>query len=178
MSVDAARVKELRERTGAGVLACREALVSAQGDLEQAVRILREKGLAAAAKKADRVAKDGLIHAYIHPGGRLGVLVEVNCETDFVARTDDFKALAHQIALQIAGTDPPPRYVSRAEIPADEAGQQPGGLDAYAAKACLLEQPFVKNTAVRVQDLLTETIAKVGENIAIRRFSRFQIGDA
>ncbi len=176
MSVEAARVKELRERTGAGVLACREALASAHGDVEKAIRYLREKGLAAAAKKADRVVNDGIIHAYIHPGGRLGVLVEVNCETDFVARTDDFKALAHQIALQIAGTDPPPRYVSRAEIPAEEAAQRAGGLDAYAAQTCLLEQPFVKDTSVRIQDLLTETIAKVGEHIAIRRFCRFQLG--
>ena len=176
MSVEVARVKELRDRTGAGVLACREALAAGGGDLEQAVLYLRKKGLADAAKKSDRVAKDGLVSAYIHAGGRLGVLVEVNCETDFVARTDDFKTLVHHIALQIAGTNPPPQYVSRDEMPAELREHHGADLDRYAAETCLLEQPFIKDTTVRIQDLVTATIAKVGEHVTIRRFSRFQLG--
>ncbi len=187
-------VAELREKTGAGLLDCKKALDEAQGNMEQAETILRKKGVASAAKKAGRSTSDGLIEAYIHVGGKVGVLVEVNCETDFVAKTDDFKAFCRDICLQIAAASP--SYVRREEVPEVElakerdiaaaqlAGKPPaaiqkiveGKLEKYYSQVCLLDQPFVKNPEKTIKDLLTEKIAKIGENMQIRRFVRFQLG--
>ena len=187
-------VGELREKTGAGLLDCKKALDEAQGNLEQAETILRKKGASSAAKKAGRSTSDGLIEAYIHVGGKVGVLVEVNCETDFVGKTDDFKALCRDICLQIAAANP--TCVRREEVPeadvakerdiavAQVAGKPPaavqkiveGKLEKYYSQICLLDQPFVKNPEKSIKDLLTERIAKLGENIQIRRFVRFQLG--
>jgi elongation factor Ts len=153
------QVRELRESTGAGIMDCKRALQDANGSLDGALAILREKGLASAAKRAGRTANQGVIESYIHSGGRIGVLVELNCETDFVARTEDFRALAHDIAMQIAAMDP--------DSFADEASD--GG-------ARLLEQAFIKDPSKTVQDLVTETIARTGENIQVRRFVRFALG--
>ncbi len=187
-------VAELREKTGAGLLDCKKALDEAQGNMEQAETILRKKGVASAAKKAGRSTSDGLIEAYIHVGGKVGVLVEVNCETDFVAKTDDFKAFCRDICLQIAAASP--SYVRREEVPEVElakerdiaaaqlAGKPPaaiqkiveGKLEKYYSQVCLLDQPFVKDPEKTIKDLLTEKIAKIGENMQIRRFVRFQLG--
>ena len=166
MSTDAARVKELREKTGAGVMECKKALTEANGDIERAIEILRERGLAKVAKRAERVASQGLIEAYIHAGGRIGAMVEINCETDFVARTDEFRNLAHDIAMQVAATAP--RYLSCEEMPPDTK-EQPCDI-------CLLEQPFIKNPSQTVKDRVNEVIAKTGENIVVRRFVRFELG--
>jgi elongation factor Ts len=159
-------VKELREMTGAGVIECKNALVEAAGDLDKAKEILRERGLAKAEKKRGRLALEGLVEAYVHPGGRLGAIIEVNCETDFVARTPEFKELAHNLALQVAATAP--QFISRDELPS--------GNDANPEEICLLHQPFIKDPQKTVQDIITETIAKVGENITVRRFARFELG--
>ena len=187
-------VGELREKTGAGLLDCKKALDEAQGNLEQAETILRKKGASSAAKKAGRSTSDGLIEAYIHVGGKVGVLVEVNCETDFVGKTDDFKSLCRDICLQIAAANP--TCVRREEVPeadvakerdiavAQVAGKPPaavqkiveGKLEKYYSQVCLLDQPFVKNPEKSIKDILTERIAKLGENIQIRRFVRFQLG--
>jgi elongation factor Ts len=190
MDVPAALVRELRALTGAGVLDCRNALVESGGDLQKAVELLRAKGLVTAQKKATREAREGLIEAYIHQGGRLGVLVEVNCETDFVSRTEDFKRLAHDLAMQIAASAP--RYISREEIPPEVEEEQrrlfrieAKGDEAVAEamwerwvrENCLLEQPFIRDESRRVQEVIAEAVAKVGENILVRRFARFKLGE-
>ncbi len=197
MEIRASQVKELRARTGAGVIDCKNALAEARGDLEKAQQLLRAKGLAAAARKSGRIAKEGLVTSYIHGEGRLGVLVEINCETDFVARTEDFKILAREVALQVAASDP--RYVSRQDVPEDVAASERA---AYLAKAradgkngadadaeaqqqmekfyeasCLLDQPFIRDERRSVGDLIKEVIAKTGENIQVRRFARFRLGE-
>ena len=195
--VTAALVKELRERTGAGMMDCKKALGETEGDLDKAVDLLREKGLAAAAKKAGRVAAEGLVEAYIHGAGRIGVLLEINCETDFVAKTDGFKELARDVAMQIAATNP--LYVAREEVPAEQIAHEQeifrvqalnegkpekivekmvvGRIEKYYKEVCLLEQPFIKDADKSVKDLITESIAKIGENISVRRFARFQLGE-
>ena len=195
--ITAALVKELRERTGAGMMDCKKALSATDGDLEKAIDFLREKGLAAAAKKAGRVAAEGLVEAYIHGGGRIGVLVEVNCETDFVAETDAFKELVKDIAMHIAATNP--SYLKREEVPTAELEHEQavlaeqarnegkpekiiekmvaGRIEKYYKEVCLMEQPFVKDPDKTISDLITESIAKIGENISIRRFTRYQLGE-
>ena len=195
--ITAALVKELRERTGAGMMDCKKALSATDGDLEKAIDFLREKGLAAAAKKAGRVAAEGLVEAYIHGGGRIGVLVEVNCETDFVAKTDAFKELVKDIAMHIAATNP--SYLKREEVPTAELEHEQavlaeqarnegkpekiiekmvaGRIEKYYKEVCLMEQPFVKDPDKTISDLITESIAKIGENISIRRFTRYQLGE-
>lgn len=195
--ITAALVKELRERTGAGMMNCKKALSATDGDLEKAIDFLREKGLAAAAKKAGRVAAEGLVEAYIHGGGRIGVLVEVNCETDFVAKTDAFKELVKDIAMHIAATNP--SYLKREEVPTAELEHEQavlaeqarnegkpekiiekmvaGRIEKYYKEVCLMEQPFVKDPDKTISDLITESIAKIGENISIRRFTRYQLGE-
>jgi elongation factor Ts len=193
-----ALVKELREKTGAGLLDCQKALGEAEGDVEKALRVLREKGLAKAAKKGTRVAADGAITAYIHPGAKIGVLLEVNCETDFVARTDEFQALLRDLAMQVAAASP--RYVRREEVPAEdleaeraiyrkqaEQSGKPaqvierivaGQVDRYYKDICLLEQPFIKQSDRSVNDVVQEAVARLGENVTIRRFARFQLGES
>lgn len=195
--ITAALVKELRERTGAGMMDCKKALSATDGDLEKAIDFLREKGLAAAAKKAGRVAAEGLVEAYIHGGGRIGVLVEVNCETDFVAKTDAFQELVKDIAMHIAATNP--SYLKREEVPTAELEHEQavlaeqarnegkpekiiekmvaGRIEKYYKEVCLMEQPFVKDPDKTISDLITESIAKIGENISIRRFTRYQLGE-
>lgn len=165
MQVPLEAIKELRERTGAGVLECKNALVDAGGDVERAMALLKEKGLFLAEKRASRATREGLVEAYIHTGGRIGALVEVNCETDFVARTDDFKELAHNLAMQVAASEP--KCVSPEEA---VMGDDP-------AETCLLLQPFIKEPQKTIQDLINEARAKFGENIRVRRFARFQLGD-
>lgn len=194
MAVTTEMIKELRQRTNAGVLDCKKALEQNDGDMDKAMAYLKEKGLVAAAKKAERSAADGRIEAYIHPGNKVGVLLEVNCETDFVARTPDFEALCHDIAMQIAALNP--RWLSRQDVPAEvvaeqqaqfvaEVGDKPpavmerilsGKFDKFYQENCLLEQPFIKDDSQTVQQLLTEAIAKLGENIIVARFARFGIG--
>jgi elongation factor Ts len=192
--ISAQLVSTLREKTGAGLLDCKKALTEANGDLEQAETILRKKGVASAAKKAGRTANEGLVESYIHLGGKVGVLIEVNCETDFVAKTDEFKTFCRDLCLQIAAASP--LYVSREDVPeaeltkereiaaAQAAGKPPaavqkiveGKLEKYYSTVCLLEQPFVKNPDQTIKDLLTSKIAKLGENMLVRRFVRFQVG--
>jgi len=196
--VTAALVKELRERTGAGMMDCKRALEETGGDSDKALVILREKGLAAAAKREGRQASEGLAEAYIHPGGKIGVLVEVNCETDFVANTDEFKALVKDIALHIA-SPASPSWVSRDDVPgslvdserhifevqAKESGKPDnviekivqGKLDAFYRDHVLLDQPFVKDDSKTIQGLLDETSARVGEKVAVRRFVRYKLGE-
>ncbi len=166
MQISTAVVKELRRKTGAGVIDCKKALLEAEGKLEKAAEILNQRGLALARKKADRTADQGIIEAYVHQGGQIAVLVELNCETDFVARTDEFKELAHNLALQIAAMSP--QFISPEDMPQE--------TDTDPQMACLLLQPFIKDPNKTVQDIITETIAKVGENIKIRRFVRFELG--
>ena len=195
--VSAAQVRELRERTGAGMLDCKKALADAQGDMEKAIQLLREKGLATAQKKAGRVASQGLVGSYIHAGGKIGVLIEVNCETDFVARTTEFQELVRDLAMQVAAANP--RWVRREEVPADviesersiyrtqaaSSGKPPqvvekiveGKLEKFFADTCLLEQPFIKDPDRTVGQLVTEAISRIGENIVVRRFARFQLGE-
>ncbi len=194
--ISAELVKELRDRTGAGFMDCKRALTESEGDLEKAVLILRDKGLAAAAKKAGRDAREGLVSSYIHTGGRVGVLIEVNCETDFVARTDEFQKLVRDLAVQVAGLSP--QYVDEAGIPpadkalkqrellADEATQKKpeairqqivdGQLKKWYSQVCLLDQPF-RDEERTVRDLVTEKIATIGENIRVRRFTRYALGE-
>ncbi len=196
-TITAAMVKELREKTGAGMMDCKKALQESDGDIDKAVELLRKKGIAKAEKKASREVKDGLVEAYIHAGGKLGVLVEVNCETDFVAKTEDFQTFVHNVAMQIAATNP--IAISREEVPADiiekeiniykeqakSAGKPEhiiekiaqGKLDKFYAESVLLEQAYIRDPEKSVKDYLTEIIAKLGENITIRRFARFRIGD-
>lgn len=166
MQVSTTTIKELREKTGAGIIDCKKALLKAEGNMEKAAEILNQHGLALARKKADRVADQGIIEAYIHQGGQIAALIEVNCETDFVARTDEFKELAHNLALQIAAMSP--QFISPEDMPQE--------TDTDPQIACLLLQPFIKDLNKTVQDIITETIAKVGENIKIRRFVRFELG--
>jgi elongation factor Ts len=197
MSITAAQVKELRDKTGAGMMDCKKALAEVDGDVEKAVEYLRKKGIASAAKKAGRATAQGLVESYIHPGGGVGVLVEVNCETDFVARTDEFKQFVHDLAMHIAATNPV--AVSADDIDADllarereifiaqakEEGKPEaiaekmveGRLKKFKKEVALLEQPFVKNPDETVEDLLKSKIGSLGENMIIRRFSRFQVGD-
>jgi elongation factor Ts len=159
-------IKELREKTSAGVMECKQALQEAGGDLNRASEVLQERGLAKAEKKMDRVASQGLIEAYIHSGGRIGVMVEVNCESDFVARTDEFKALAHDLALQVAATAP--QYISPEEIPQD--------TKLNPEEVCLLAQPFIKDDSKKISDLIAAASAKVGEKVIVGRFTRFELG--
>lgn len=195
--MDTDKIRELRERTGAGIVDCKDALTQANGDIEQAVDILRKKGLALAAKKVGRITKEGIIDAYIHPGDRLGVLVEVNCETDFVARNQDFRRFVRDIALQIAASEP--LVVSRGELSQEIIEKEKeiyrsqiqdlkkppeiiekiveGKMEKFYNSVCLLEQPFVKIPEKTVGDYLKEQIAKFGENIVIRRFVRFRLGE-
>lgn len=184
-------IKQLRERTGAGIVDCRNALQQAGGNLEQAVEILRARGLASAERKAGRAAREGLIEAYIHTGGRIGAMVEVNCETDFVARTDEFRRLVRDLAMQV--TAGAPHYVSREEIPPDvierqrallggDAAGDPApaadaGLASWYQEVVLLEQAFIRDSSKTVRDLITEAVARIGENIQVRRFARFRIGE-
>lgn len=165
-------VMQLRERTGAGVMDCKRALEESNGDLDRAVQVLRDQGIARAQKKSAREARQGLIESYVHGGGRIGVLVEINCETDFVARTEGFRTLAHDIAMQVAATNP--SYVSQAEM--NEALPASGGERPQPAEACLLSQPFIKDPKLTIQDLVTNGIATLGENIQVRRFARFELG--
>ncbi len=193
----AAQVKELRDKTGAGMMDCKAALEEAGGDLDKAVDLLRKKGLAQAAKRAGRVAKDGMIGHYIHMGGKVGVLVEVNCETDFVARTDGFQQLVKDVAMQIAAAAP--LYVKRDEVPADVVAKEIeiakaqmrdqkkpeailekialGKVEKYYEQFCLLDQPFVKDDKKKMSEVITDAIAKIGENIQVRRFARFALGE-
>ena len=195
--ITAEMVKTLRERTGAGMRDCKKALTATEGNMDKAIDFLREKGLAAAAKKADRIATDGLVESYIHAGGRIGVLVEINCETDFVAKTDAFKELVKDIAMHIAATNP--SYLKREEVPTAELEHEQavlaeqarnegkpekiiekmvaGRIEKYYKEVCLMEQPFVKDPDKTISDLITESIAKIGENISIRRFTRYQLGE-
>ena len=166
MQVSTTEIKELREKTGAGVIDCKKALLEAKGSFEKSAEILNQRGLALARKKSDREAANGIIEAYVHQGSQIAVLVEMNCETDFVARTDEFKELAHNVALQIAAMSP--QFVSPEDMPQE--------TDADTKTACLLLQSSIKDPDKTVQDLITETIAKVGENIRVRRFVRFEIG--
>jgi len=197
MAVSAELVKELRERTGAGILDCKKALTEKDGDIEKAIEYLREKGLAAAAKKAGRIAAEGVCEAYIHGGGRIGVLLELNCETDFVAKTDDFKALAKDICMQIAAAKP--EYVRREEVPQEVIEKEKeiftqqalnegkpanvvekmivGRLEKFFKEICLLEQPFIKEPDKTVEQLIKEKIAVIGENINVRRFTRYELGE-
>lgn len=197
MEVSASAVKELREKTGAGVLDCRKALAEAGGDMEKAVIHLREKGLAAAQKKTSRVASEGVVTSYIHGGGKVGVLLEVNCETDFVSKTEGFLALVKDIAMHIAASSP--QYVNRNDVPAHvlesekeiykaqakESGKPEhvinkmveGKIEKFYKEACLAEQPFVKNPDISIEKLVIEAIAKLGENISIRRFTRYKVGE-
>jgi len=196
MAGNTSLVKELREKTGAGILDCQKALNESGNDIEKAIEHLREKGLAAAQKKSGRETHEGLISSYIHPGNRIGVLLEVNCETDFVARNDEFQSFVRDLALQIAAANP--QFIKREDIPAavlekersiyraqcKEMGKpEPtwekivqGKIEKFYAESCLLEQAFIKDPTVTIKDLLVQKIAKIGENIAIRRFTRYQLG--
>lgn len=197
MHIDAKIVKALREKTGAGMMDCKKALQEAEGNEEKAVDILREKGLSAAAKRADRAANQGIIDSYIHLGGKIGVLVEVNCETDFVARNDEFRGFVRDICLQVAATNP--AYLSKEQVPESILDKEKqiiraqalndgkpekvidkiveGRLEKYFSENCLMNQTFVKDDDLTIEELLTNLIAKIGENIIIRRFSRFEIGE-
>jgi len=159
-------IKELRGQSGAGIMDCRSALLGTDGDMEKALEILKEKGLLKAQKKAERATDQGLIEAYIHTTGRIGAMIEVNCETDFVARTDEFKELAHCLAMQVAALSP--QYISEEEIPE--------GADVEPQESCLLLQPYIKDTDRTVRDIIVETIAKVGENIRVSRFTKYELG--
>ena len=191
-------VKELREKTGAGLLDCQKALGEADGDPDKALRLLREKGLAKAARKASRVATDGAVGSYIHPGAKIGVLIEVNCETDFVAKTDEFQTLVRDLAMQVAAASP--RWVRREDVPEDELDSEraiyrvqaeqsgkpsqvierivAGQVKRYLKDVCLLEQAFIKQSDRTVKDVVQEAIARLGENVTVRRFARFQLGES
>jgi len=191
MAVTTEMVKALRARTGAGVMDCRRALEEADGDFDRAAEILRTKGLAAAAKRAGRVASEGIIEAYVHPGSRLGALVELNCETDFVARTEEFKKLARELAMQVAATSP--RYISKGDVPADVLAERRAALAkesdgagdaeverrlaAWLVEVSLLDQPYIRDAARRVSDLVADATARIGEHVQVRRFARFKLGE-
>jgi len=197
-TISAEMVKQLREKTGAGIMDCKEALTECGADMDKSVEYLRKKGLATAAKRAGRTMSEGVVHAYIHTGGKIGVLVEVNCETDFVAKTDDFQELAKNIAMHIAASSPV--GIQPEDVPAEvvdkekeiyraqalESGKPEkvvdkiveGKLAKFFKESCLLNQPYVRNPDITVADMLNEAIAKIGENITVRRFTRFQIGES
>jgi elongation factor Ts len=166
LEISTTAVKELRERTAAGLMDCKKALAETGGDMDRAEELMRQRGMAKAEKKQDRSACEGLVQAYVHPGDRLGALVEVNCETDFVARTDEFRELAHNLVLQVAATAP--RFISPEQIPSGE--------EVDPKEDCLLLQPYIKDPTRTIQDIISETVAKVGENIQIKRFARFELG--
>ena len=166
MEIPTATIKELRSQSGAGIMECRNALLEAKGDMEKACEILKEQGLAKAQKKESREVRHGLVDAYIHTGGRVGAIIEVNCETDFVARTDEFKKLVHELAMQVTAMSP--LCVLEEELPQDS--------EIEPQTACLLLQPYIKSPDMTIKDLITETIAKIGENIKVSRFSRFELG--
>ena len=168
MEVTVDLIKALREETGAGIMDCKRALEQADGDLERARGILREKGLATAAKKASRAANEGLVESYIHSGGQVGAIVELNCETDFVARTPDFKGLAHDLAMQVAAMAP--TYIDIDDVPEATNGVNP-------EEACLMQQPYIKDPVKTVQDLVNEAVGKLGENVKVKRFARFSLGE-
>ncbi len=198
VNISAAQVKELREKTGAPMMDCKQALTEARGDLEQAVIVLRKRVVSVAAKKATRVTSEGSVASYIHAGGKIGVLVEVNCETDYVARTEDFKELVHDIAMHIAASDPkfirkedvtPEAYEREKDIYRSQAaatGKPPqvvekiveGKMSKFYEEVCLYEQPFIKDQTISISQLIASKIGKLGENIAVRRFGRFKVGDA
>ncbi len=197
MDISLELVKDLRQRTGAGIVDCKVALQESKGDIEGAIDYLRRKGLATAAKKAGRIATEGLISSYIHAGGKMGVLVEVNCETDFVAKTEDFQTFVKNIAMHIAAANP--QYIRREDVPPEvlekekeiyrtqalEAGKPPkvvekiveGKMERFFSEVCLLEQTFIKDSDLTIKELVDSMVAKLGENIAIRRFARFQLGE-
>lgn len=197
MEVTAGLVKELRERTGAGMMDCKKALVECSGDIDKAIDELRTKGLAKAAKKAGRVASEGVVVSYIHGKGRIGVIVEVNCETDFVGNTEEFRQLAYDIAMQVAASNP--EYVCREDVPAEVTEKEKeilaaqalaegkpekviakmveGRIEKFYKEHCLLEQPFIKDPDKTVQQLIHESVAKMGENISVRRFTRYEVGE-
>jgi elongation factor Ts len=197
MQITASMVKELREKTGVGMMTCKKALSEAEGDLDQALKILRKSGEASAARKAGRVAGEGMVYSYIHTGGKVGVLVEVNCETDFTARNDDFTSMVKDIAMHIAAASP--QYVQREEVPAEivEAEKEifsdqarktgkpdnviekivTGKIDKFYSEICLLEQAFVKDPDKTIQEILTERIARIGENLRVARFTRYALGE-
>jgi elongation factor Ts len=197
VNISATQVKELREKTGAPMMDCKQALTEAKGDMEQAIVVLRKKGIATAAKKAARVTAEGLVTSYIHAGGKIGVLVEVNCESDFVARTHDFKELVHDIAMHIAASDPkfirkedvtPEAYAREREIYLEQAKRSgkpdhiaekmvEGKMAKYYEEVCLYEQPFIKDQTISVSQLIASKIGKLGENMSVRRFARFKVGD-
>jgi elongation factor Ts len=200
MASSAEQVKKLRDRTGAGVMDCKAALEASQGDIQGAVEHLRKKGLADAAKKAHREAKDGVVASYIHPGSKIGVLVEINCETDFVARTDDFQQLVKDVAMQVAAANP--SFVSREEVPGAVVEKEreiyrqqmadqkkppqvidkiiEGKLEKFYAESCLMEQPFIRDSSgkTRLKDMVDQATAKMGERIVVKRFARFQVGES
>lgn len=167
MPIPVALIKELREKSGAGVMECRNVLEECGGDMEKAMQVLRQRGLARAEKKAQRATSQGLVEAYVHPGGRIGAMVEVACESDFVARTDEFKELAHDLVLQVTATSP--QFLSPQDIPPEDHGDP--------REVCLLLQPFIKDEGKTVEERIKETIARTGENIRVRRFVRFQLGE-
>jgi elongation factor Ts len=197
MEITPAAVKDLREKTGAGMMDCKKALGETGGDLDKAVDYLRQKGLAAAAKKAGRMAADGAVAAYVHPGGKIGVLVEINCETDFVARTAEFQSLLKDIAMQVAAANP--RYVRREDVPAGELEREKsiyrqqaletrkpanvvdkivdGKMERYYSEICLMEQSFIKDPDKKVSDVMNDAVARLGENIQVRRFARYHLGE-
>src|SRR5215831_3586699 len=197
MEISAQLVKQLREKTGAGMMECKSALVEAKGDTAEAEVILRKKGIASAAKKATRSTKQGVVGSYIHPGAQLGVLIEVNCESDFVARTEDFQALVHDLAMQVAAADPQflrkedvtdavlaqERDIQRARALGEGKPEKmvdkiiEGRMNKFYEEVCLMEQPFIKENTTTVADLIKSKIAKLGENISVSRFSRFKVGD-
>ena len=198
VNISASQVKELREKTGAPMMDCKQALTEAKGDLERAVVLLRKRGVSVAAKKAARVTSEGSVASYIHAGGKIGVLVEVNCESDFVARTEDFKELVHDIAMHIAASDPkfirkedvtPEAYEREKDIYRSQAvatGKPPqvvekiveGKMGKFHEEVCLYEQPFIKDQTISISQLIASKIGKLGENISVRRFARFKVGDA
>ncbi len=198
MTITAQMVKELREATGAGVLEAKKALEAHNGDFDKAADLLREKGAARAAKRSDRAANEGIVELYAHPGNRVGVILELNCETDFVARNDQFRELAHELALHVAAMSP--RYLAAEDVPQDELNREldvlrnqalaegkpeaivekivNGRLQKFYEEFCLMEQPFVKDDSVKIKDMVTEAIRTTGENIRIRRFARYELGEA
>ena len=197
-TISAGMVKELREKTGAPMMDCRNALTEAKGDMEEAVVVLRKRGMASAAKKASRTASEGAVGTYIHAGGKIGVLLEINCESDFVARTPDFQELLKDIAMHIAATDP--RYIRKEDVTADDLEREKeiyraqaaqtgkpapviekiveGKMSKFYEEVCLLEQPFIKEQTVTIAQLIAQKVGKLGENIQVRRFARFKVGDA
>jgi len=197
-TISAGMVKELREKTGAPMMDCRNALTEAKGDMEEAVVVLRKRGMASAAKKASRTASEGAVGTYIHAGGKIGVLLEVNCESDFVARTPDFQELLKDIAMHIAATDP--RYIRKEDVTAEDLDREKeiyraqaaqtgkpapviekiveGKMSKFYEEVCLLEQPFIKEQTVTIAQLIAQKVGKLGENIQVRRFARFKVGDA